>query len=161
MNTKTITMAALSLGVIFVSCKKDEPPPPPKVVEAPKPPPPPPPPPKPPEPAAVSGVTLGKAIGSDGAVTAATEKFGVKDATVYASIATTGEGTAVRLKATFFYMGKKEQMVGEAMERMVDLKGPASTEFHVEKKSGWPKGKYRVDVELNGEKVSSKEYTVE
>ncbi len=156
---KNLSIAAVCLGVAFVGCKKDEPPPPPKVVEVAKPPPPPPPP-KPPEPVAVASVTLGSAVGTDNAVTTATEKFKPKD-TVFASVSTTGQGKAVRLKAAFFFLGKKEIAVGEAIEELKDFDGPANTQFKVAKPSGFPKGKYRVDIDMNGARVSSKDYSVE
>ncbi len=82
-------LAALALG--FAGCKKEAPPPPPPPpaapapapkVEAPA-----------PAPVSVASITLGKAIGADKKVTAATDTFAKAD-TIYASVDTTGTGNA-------------------------------------------------------------------
>ena len=91
-----LVTAALLLGL--VGCKKEAPPPPPPPpapapkVEAP---------PSAPAPVAVANITLGKAIGADKKVTAASDTFAKGD-TIYASIDTTGQGTAtLKAKWTF------------------------------------------------------------
>jgi hypothetical protein len=43
----------------------------------------------------------------------------------------------------------------------VGAAGPAVTEFHVSKPSGWPVGNYKVEVMLNGAPVQSKEFRVQ
>jgi hypothetical protein len=121
------------------ACKKNEPPPPPPPVTAP--------PTTLPAPVAVSGLTLGTAIGADKRVTTPAESFGPKD-TIYASVDTTGVGRA-RLRALWtFVRGEKTAKVDETSIE-VDAAGPAVSEFHVSKPSGWPKGDYRVEVFLN------------
>jgi len=133
----------------------------PSVPVAPPPPPlPPPPPPPPPPPAAVGGVSLGKSIGADKKITAAGDSFGVKD-TIYASVETTGVGKAVVLKAKWTFTDKKGKAIPVNEESMnVDLNGPATHEFHITKKSPWPKGAYDVEVFLSDASVAKKTFSV-
>ena len=42
----------------------------------------------------------------------------------------------------------------------VDLDGPATHEFHISKKTPWPKGSYDVEVLLNDKPVVNKKFTV-
>lgn len=94
----------------------------------------------------VSSVTLGNAIGADKRVASSMDSFGAKD-TIYASVETTGSGHA-KLRALWtFVRGEKTAKVDETTVE-VNATGPAVTEFHVSKPSGWPKGDYRVDVFL-------------
>jgi hypothetical protein len=150
-----VVIAALVLG--FAGCKKEAPPPPPPPpaaapapkVEAP-----------PPAPPAVSvaSVTLGKAIGADKKVTAATDTFAKGD-TIYAAVETTGSGKA-DLKAKWtFHKGDKVADVSESTESIVAA-GPAVTSFKVSKPTGWPPGDYQVEVSLGGKSVSTKKFSV-
>ena len=38
--------------------------------------------------------------------------------------------------------------------------GPAVTEFHIAKPDGWPLGKYKVEILLNGQTAQTKDFTV-
>jgi len=38
--------------------------------------------------------------------------------------------------------------------------GPAVTEFHISKPSGWPAGKYKVEIAVDGAPAGSKEFEV-
>lgn len=106
-----------------------------------------------PAPLAVSMVTLGTAIGSDKKVTASAETFAPRD-TIYAVVDTTGAGHA-KLRALWsFVKGEKTAKVDETTVE-IDPAVPASTEFHVMKPSGWPKGDYRVEIFLNDAAVAS------
>ena len=42
----------------------------------------------------------------------------------------------------------------------VQASGKTRTEFHVSKPDGWPIGRYRVDVTLNGNPAGSKDFEV-
>jgi hypothetical protein len=135
------SLLALPL-VVGLACKKAEPPPPPVTMPpatlAPA---------TLPAPVGVSVVTLGSALGADKRVTAASETFGVKD-TVYAVVETTGTGRA-KLRALWtFVKGDKTAKVDETTIEL-DATGPAVTEFHVVKPSGWPKGDYKVEIFLD------------
>ncbi|HRB12598.1 MAG TPA: hypothetical protein PKU70_06270 [Vicinamibacteria bacterium] len=132
-RTTILTLVALS-----AACgSKPAPPPPPVAVATPVP---------TPAPPAVSGVTLGNAIGADKAVATAAETFAVKD-TIYASVATTGAGH-FKLRALWsFVKGDKTAKVNETTIEF-DSTGSANNEFHVENAKGWPKGDYKVDIFL-------------
>lgn len=108
-------------------------------------------------PLAVTSVNLGKSLGPDKRVTSESTQFGTND-TIYASVATTGSGTGGTLAARWTY--QDGQVVDETTQS-VAAAGPAVTEFHVSKPSGWPVGSYKVEVMLNGASVQSKEFRVQ
>lgn len=107
---------------------------------------------------AVSSISLGKAIGADKKVSAPTEAFGRSD-TFYASIDTTGAGTAT-LKATWTYhKGDKVAPVKEDTQTIAPT-GPATSEFHLSKPDGWPLGDYQVEVFLGDKSVGIRKFSV-
>ena len=110
------------------------------------------------EPAAalmVASVDLGKAIDAERRVTNGTDDFGTRD-TIYASVATTGNGNGTLTAHWTFEDGQ----VVEHSEQSVAASGPAVTEFHIAKSTPWPAGKYKVAISLNGREVSSKDFEV-
>lgn len=109
-----------------------------------------------PEAFAVSEVTLGKAIGADKKVASPTTTFGPKD-TIYASVATTGSAPSKTLTAKWTF--QDGQTVKEGSETIAPT-GPAVTEFHIDKKSGWPAGKYKVEIAVDGAPATTKEFEV-
>ncbi|MEO5769407.1 MAG: hypothetical protein ABIS92_13735 [Polyangia bacterium] len=141
----------------LVGCSKPAPPPPPPAAPAPPPPPAPPP---AAAPVAVAGVSLGKSIGPDKKITAQSETMGVKD-TIYASVETTGVGKATVLKAKWTFSDKKGNAVPVHEDvQTLDLGGPATHEFHISKKTPWPKGTYNVEVLLNDVPAAKKGFSV-
>jgi len=107
-------------------------------------------------PMAVTSVNLGKSLGPDKRVTSETTTFGTRD-TIYASVATSGNaGGTLAARWTF----QDGQVVDETTQT-VGATGPAVTEFHVTKPSGWPTGNYKVEVMLNGSAAQSKEFRVQ
>jgi hypothetical protein len=109
-----------------------------------------------PAPLAVTSVNLGKSLGPDKRVAAETTTFAKGD-TVYASVATSGNaGGTLAARWTF----QDGQVVDETTQS-VGATGPAVTEFHVSKPSGWPTGSYKVEVMLNGAPAQSKEFRVQ
>ena len=108
-------------------------------------------------PLAVTSVNLGKSLGPDKRVTAETTTFAKTDS-VYASVATSGSGTGGTLAARWTFQDR--QVVDETTQS-VGAAGPAVTEFHVSKPSGWPVGSYKVEVMLNGAAAQSKEFRVQ
>jgi len=141
MMKKMLVAVAVSQTVLLGSaaCKKDAPPPPPPVATA-----------VPttvaPAPLAVSSVTLGNAVGADKKIVVPFEMFGPKDA-IYASVETTGAGQA-KLRALWtFVKGDKTAKVDETTIEL-NAAGPAVSEFHISKPSGWPAGDYRVEIFL-------------
>jgi hypothetical protein len=79
--------------------------------------------------------------------------------TIYAVVDTIGSGkTAIKALWTY-HKGDKTAQVNETVQE-IDAAGPASTEFHVSKPSGWPVGDYQVEVFLNGTSASVQKFTV-
>ncbi len=142
--------------VALAACGKKEPPPPP------------PPPPAPavvPAPApvpagvTVSTVSMGKAVGADKKVSAATDVFAKGD-TIHASIDTTGSGSAtVVAKWTYSKDGKTAAVKEETAT--ITPAGPATTEFHISKPDGWPTGDYQVEILVNGTSAATKSFKVQ
>jgi hypothetical protein len=107
---------------------------------------------------AVTAVTLGNAVGADKKVKQTTDSFGAKD-TIYASVDTAGAGTAT-LKAKWTYLKNgQETLVKEDTQTIVPT-GPATSEFHISKPDGWPKGEYRVEISAAGKPAGTKTFTV-
>jgi hypothetical protein len=157
-------VAMVSLCLVSASsilgCSKDAPPPPPAAPPPMAPAPPPPPLPPAPAPAAVAGVSLGKSAGPDKKISAPVGTFGPKDA-IYASVETTGVGKATVLKARWTFTDKKGKPVPVNEEsQTVDLDGPATHEFHISKKTPWPKGTYELEVLLNDKPAAKKAFAV-
>lgn len=153
-RTQYLVIAAFVLG--FAGCKKEEPPPPPPPpaapapapkVEAPA-----------PAPVSVGAITLGKAIGADKKVTAATETFAKGD-TIYAAVETAGTGNATIKAKWTYHKGDKAADVSEATETIAAT-GPAVSAFNISKPSGWPPGDYQVEIFLGDKSVGAKKFTV-
>lgn len=106
----------------------------------------------------VLAITLGNAIGADKKVTQAADSFGKKD-TIYASVNTTGAGTAT-LKATWTYRTSAQQAVVKEDTQTIAPTGPASSEFHISKPDGWPAGDYQVEIFMADKSAGTKTFTV-
>jgi hypothetical protein len=104
----------------------------------------------------VSGVEVGKQIGADKRVTAPTTSFAPKD-TIYAVVATEGAAPSKTIVAKWTFQDR--QVVKEATETIAPT-GPAATEFHISKPSGWPVGKYKVEISVDGSPAGSKDFEV-
>lgn len=105
----------------------------------------------------VTDVSLGRAIGADKAVSDTTDKFRPND-TVYASVATDGTAPSATLRAKWTF--EDGQTIDES-SRTITPSGRERTEFHVVKPSGWPAGKYKVEVFLNDQSAGTKTFEVE
>ena len=157
----SLRLPALVLVSLFalVACgKKEPPPPPPAPTTAPAPAPAPMPAPAPAG-VALSAVTLGKAVGADKKVSAATDSFAKAD-TIYASIDTTGTGSA-KLDAKWTYTKDGKTVPVKEDSANITPTGPATTEFHIAKPGGWPTGDYQVEVMLDGKSVATKSFKVQ
>jgi hypothetical protein len=103
----------------------------------------------------VADVAVGHHVGADKKVTDESGDFASKDS-VYASVHTTGSGTAtVAARWTF-----QDGQVVDERSQSISPTGDAYTEFHIAKPSGWPKGKYTLHVLLNGTEATTKDFTV-
>lgn len=156
------TLAVALLGALALAgCKKDEP----AVVAPPATEPAPLPPvdtPAPATPAAsVTSIELGNAVGADMRVTTPMSTFATGD-TIHVSIATNTTDPAATVPAS---VGVKwthldsNQVVHEET-RQVNLTGNGVTSFQISKPDGWPTGRYRVDITLDGAPAQSREFEV-
>ncbi len=103
-------------------------------------------------------ITLGNAIGADKKVTQAADSFGKKD-TIYASVNTTGAGTAT-LKAKWTYRTNGQETAVKEDTQTIAPTGPASNEFHISKPDGWPAGNYQVEIFVADKSAGTKTFTV-
>jgi hypothetical protein len=93
-------------------------------------------------------------------VTSGKTSFGVKD-TIYASVSTTGTGSDATLAAKWSFVKTDGTLVPvNESSQTITTSGPSNTEFHISKATAWPKGKYRVEVSLNGGAVATKDFDV-
>ena len=153
MSIRHLIAAALVAAVGLAACgKKEAPPPAPVVTPAPAPAPTP-----PPAPAlAVASIELGNAVGMDGKVSAPATVFAPTDA-LHAVVATTGAAANAVLAAKWTF--EDGQTVNEE-SRTIAPGGDAWTDFTLSKPDGWPVGKYKVEISLNGAPAGSREFEV-
>lgn len=137
----SVIVAALAGAA--VACKKAPPPPPPEAPPA-------------AVPLSVSSVTLGKAVGADKSIAQPVTTFGPKD-TIYASVATVGSASSATIAAVWTFQTGK---VVTADTQAIAPTGPAHTEFHISKPSGWPVGKYKVSISLDGALAGAQDFEV-
>ena len=105
----------------------------------------------------VSDIQVGKVVGSDKKIGNQTTSFGVRD-TMYVSVITDGAAKDAKITAKWTFNGK--QVVKESSQTISPTGGTTATEFHVDKKSAWPVGKYTVEVMLNGVSAGTKDLEV-
>ena len=158
-NRLSLVLAATLVGsVALVGCKKkEEPAAAPPAAETPAPAPEPVEPAPAPAPAAttVSSVDLGNAIGADNKIAAPTTTFATKD-TIHASVATDGPNPG-KLAAKWTHVDSSQTVHEESKDVAA---GPQVTEFQISKPDGWPTGKYKLEVSLDGAVVQTKEFEV-
>jgi len=145
---KTTLSTVLALALLAgIACKKAAPPPPPAPAPAPA-----------PIAAAVSvaDITLGSALNADKTVTAAATTFKPTD-TIYAAVKTDGTSTGATLAAKWTF--EDGQTVHQESLSIAPT-GPSVTEFHISKPDGWPAGKYKVEISLNGNPAGSRDFEV-
>ena len=109
-----------------------------------------------PAPAATSSVLsvdLGNAVGADNKVTMASTTFATKD-TIHASVATDGAGGKLNAKWTY-----QDGQTVDSQDKDV-ASGPQVSDFSISKPDGWPAGKYKVEISLDGNVVQSRDFEV-
>lgn len=159
-----VALAAALLGTLALAgCKKDEPatPPPPAAEPAPAPAPAPTTPaPAPAAAVTVTSVDLGTAVGADNRVTTPATTFATSD-TIHASVATASAdpSTPVDGKLTARWTYQDGQLVDE-LSQDYSFTGTGNTAFQVSNPSGWPVGKYKVEILLDGEVVQTRDFEV-
>lgn len=95
---------------------------------------------------AVTGVELGNKLQANKRVTQPMDSFSLAD-TIFVVVMTEGNAPAATITTRWTY--EDGQVVDESSQTIV-MSGPATTEFHVMKPSGWPAGIYKVEILLNG-----------
>ena len=105
----------------------------------------------------VSQVDLGRSLTADKTINDRTDSFKPTD-TIYASILTEGAAPTATLKARWTY--QDGQAVKESTQTIAPT-GDARTEFHISKPDGWPTGKYKLEVSLNGSSAATKDFEVQ
>ena len=106
-----------------------------------------------PTPATVSSVDLGNAVGADNKVTTASTSFAKAD-TIHASVATDGAGGKLNAKWTY-----QDGQTVDSQDKDVAA-GPQVSDFSISKPDGWPAGKYKVEISLDGNVVQSRDFEV-
>jgi hypothetical protein len=84
--------------------------------------------------------------------------FAVND-TIYAVVDTIGSGQT-RLKALWTYHKDGQTATVSETVQEIDAAGPASTEFHISKPGGWPKGDYQVEIFVNDASAGVQKFAV-
>ena len=155
-NRLSLVLAtALAGSIALVGCKKKEEPvitPPAAETPAPAPTEP------APAPAAtttVSSVDLGNAIGADNKIASPISTFATSDK-IYASVASDGPN-AGKLSAKWTHIDSNQTVHEESKDIPA---GPQVTQFEISKPGGWPAGKYKLEVSLDGAVVQTREYEV-
>jgi hypothetical protein len=105
----------------------------------------------------VTDINLGRSVNGDKTIGDKTDAFRPND-TIYASVGTDGSSSSATLRARWTY--QDGQLVDESSQTIAPS-GKATTEFHISKPDGWPTGKYKVEVSLNGASAGSKDFEVQ
>ena len=153
-------LAAMLGSAALVGCKKKEEPAPPPVASEPAPMA------QPPAPmpatASVNSVDLGNAVGADMRVTAPMSSFSPKDATIYAAVSTgtsdPAASVAGKLGAKWTHVDSSQVVHEESKD--ITFAGDGVTDFQISKPDGWPTGKYKVEISLDGAVVQTREFEV-
>ena len=104
----------------------------------------------------VSHIDLGRELTADKLIANRTDTFKPND-TIYASVGTEGAAPSTTIKARWTF--QDGQIVNESTQTIAPT-GDARTEFHVSKPDGWPAGKYKIEVLVNGATAGTKEVEV-
>ena len=111
--------------------------------------------------ASVNGVDLGNAVGAEMRVTAPLATFAPKD-TIYAAVSTgtsdPAASVAGKLGAKWTHVDSNQTVHEES--RDLTFAGDGVTDFQISKPDGWPTGKYRVEIMLDGAVVQTREFEV-
>ena len=111
--------------------------------------------------AAVNGVDLGNAVGADMRVTAPMTSFGTKD-TIHAAVSTgtsdPAGSVAGKLGAKWTHLDSNQVVHEESKD--ITFAGDGVTDFQISKPDGWPVGRYKVEISLDGNVVQTREFEV-
>lgn len=111
--------------------------------------------------ASVNGVDLGNAVGADMRVTAPMSTFAATD-TIYAAVSTgtsdPAASVAGKLGAKWTHIDSNQTVHEES--RDLTFAGDGVTDFQISKPDGWPTGRYKVEIMLDGAVVQTREFEV-
>ena len=155
-----VLIAAALATVALAGCKKKEaatvtPPAAPATVAAPAP---------APMPAATVSVTaidLGSEAGADMKIASPKTTFAPKDTIIAAVSTSTSDPAATvpgKLGAKWTHVDSNQTVHEESKD--VNFTGGGVTDFQISKPDGWPTGKYKVEISLDGNLVQSREFEV-
>ena len=152
--------AALATALAVSACKKPEEPMPPPAPASTAPEPAPITAPSATPTASVTALDLGNAVGADNRVAAPATTFAPKD-TIYAAVTTRTSDPAATVpgKLGARWTFQDGQTVHEE-SRDANLSGDGTTAFQISKPDGFPAGRYKVEISLDGSVVQSKEFEV-
>jgi hypothetical protein len=105
----------------------------------------------------VNRIDLGRAIGADSRITTTTESFAPRD-TVYAAVVLAGPAPGAQVTAR--WTSPDGSVVTETTQTVPASEAEAVTEFHIVKPEGLAPGTYRVDILVDGQVASTKEFTI-
>lgn len=108
------------------------------------------------DPLRIIDIEIGRAIGPDNRVTEPTEDFRPDD-TIYASVVMLGTAESATLKAKWI---DASGVLLDQTVRTVSPSGETVAEFHMVRPGGWEKGRYRVEILLDGVEVGEEEFGV-
>ena len=104
----------------------------------------------------ITSVDLGRGLSADQSIADKTDEFGPHDV-IYTSISTVGASPNSVLRARWTF--EDGHMVDET-ERAIAPDGPTVTEFHISNPDGFPPGKYKLEVFMDGTFIQNKEFEV-
>ncbi len=111
--------------------------------------------------ASVNSVDLGNAVGADMRVTAPMTSFATTD-TIYAAVSTGTSDPAGsvpgKLGAKWTHVDSNQVVHEETKD--VTFAGDGVTDFQISKPDGWPTGKYRLEISLDGAVVQTRDFEV-
>ena len=111
--------------------------------------------------ASVTSVDLGTTAGADMKISAPTTTFKPGD-TVIAAVSTSTSDPAAsvpgKLGVKWTHVDSNQTVHEESKD--VNFSGAGVTDFQISKPDGWPAGKYRVEVSLDGNVVQTRDFEV-
>ncbi len=109
----------------------------------------------------VSTIEVGKRLDANNRVTGSMTTFSPRD-TLYAVVVTENApaGTSLTARWTFGGTGQVVDSTTQAVAASSTGSTTTVTEFHISKPGGWPAGRYRVEILMNGTPAGSREFEV-
>ena len=151
LNRVSIGLAALALLSLAACGKKDEPASADTAIAVA---------PAPAPAASISTMEMGKHIGPNKRVTEVTSEFGIND-TLYLAVVTENSTPTSMLTAKWtFQTGQVVDSTSQPVAATDATNTASVTEFHVVKPTGWPVGKYTVEIWLDGVSAGTRDIEV-